>query len=330
MRRRPSAHPRRPRAHTGRQPDARRSVRRPVHRRRRLRHAVRPSRRGARLGRGRGRLGRPRVPARRDGPRRLAAWRLPARSALPARLGAAGAARLRRGAAARRPGGGPRRRDRRRAGHRRSAPTSRPARCCPCSPTARRCASCPSSPTARTPTSSSGSTTPPRPQADRINELAHARGESWIARYGGLISSEWEFAKGLQLLEEDPEVYDRMDHFVEAADWIVWQLTGRYVRNACTAGYKGIYQDGHYPDREFLAALEPRLRGLRRRQGRARDRSARRRRGHADRRGRGVDRPAGGHRRSRSATSTRTSPLPRRGRPSRARWSRSWAPRRAT
>ena len=41
-------------------------------------------------------------------------------------------------------------------------------------------------------------------QADRINELAHARGESWIGRYGGLISSEWEFAKGLQLLEEDP------------------------------------------------------------------------------------------------------------------------------
>ena len=35
------------------------------------------------------------------------------------------------------------------------------------------------------------------------------RGEPWLPRYGGLISSEWEFAKGLQLLEEDPEVYDR-------------------------------------------------------------------------------------------------------------------------
>jgi len=94
-------------------------------------------------------------------------------------------------------------------------------------------------------------------QADRINELAHGRGESWIARYGGLISSEWEFAKGLQLLEEDPELYGRADLFVEAADWIVWQLTGRYVRNACTAGYKGIYQDGRYPDRDFLSALNP-------------------------------------------------------------------------
>ncbi|MFD1506443.1 ribulokinase [Georgenia yuyongxinii] len=101
-----------------------------------------------------------------------------------------------------------------------------------------------------------------QPQADRINELAHRRGESWIKRYGGLISSEWEFAKGLQLLEEDPEVYDAMAHWVEAADWIVWQLTGTYVRNACTAGYKGIYQDGAYPAEDFLAELNPHFAGF--------------------------------------------------------------------
>lgn len=94
-------------------------------------------------------------------------------------------------------------------------------------------------------------------QADRINRLAAERGEDWLPRYGGLISSEWEFAKGLQLLEEDPEAYAAMDHWVEAADWIVWQLCGRYVRNACTAGYKGIYQDGRYPSADFLAALNP-------------------------------------------------------------------------
>ncbi|CAN5391255.1 ribulokinase [soil metagenome] len=96
-----------------------------------------------------------------------------------------------------------------------------------------------------------------QPQADRINELARDRNESWLPRYGGFISSEWEFAKGLQLLEEDPELYARMDHWVEAADWIVWQLSGRYLRNACTAGYKGIFQDGAYPSREFLGALNP-------------------------------------------------------------------------
>ena len=99
-------------------------------------------------------------------------------------------------------------------------------------------------------------------QADRINAVARERGESWLPRYGGFISSEWEYAKALQLLEEDPEVYERMDHWVEAADWIIWQLCGEYVRNACTAGYKGILQDGSYPSREFEAALNPNFAGF--------------------------------------------------------------------
>ena len=94
-----------------------------------------------------------------------------------------------------------------------------------------------------------------QPQADRINELAAASGEPWLARYGGRISSEWEFAKALQVLEEDPDVYAAMDRFVEAADWIVWQLCGVECRNACTAGYKGILQDGRYPDDAYLSAL---------------------------------------------------------------------------
>jgi L-ribulokinase len=96
-----------------------------------------------------------------------------------------------------------------------------------------------------------------QPHADRINTLAAERGEPWLGRYGGRISSEWEFAKGLQLLEEDPDIYRRTAHWIEAADWIVWQLCGVYVRNACTAGYKAIFQDGAYPAREFLAALNP-------------------------------------------------------------------------
>lgn len=98
--------------------------------------------------------------------------------------------------------------------------------------------------------------------ADRINAAAHARGESWISRYGGRISSEWEYAKGLQLLEEDPELYARTERWIEAADWIVWQLTGTETRNACTAGYKGIYQDGARPSEDFLAALNPDFTGF--------------------------------------------------------------------
>jgi L-ribulokinase len=96
-----------------------------------------------------------------------------------------------------------------------------------------------------------------QPHADRINELARGRGEDWLPRYGGLISSEWEFAKALQLFEEDRLVYDRMERWVEAADWIVWQLCGQYLRNACTAGYKGILQDGRYPSADFLEQLAP-------------------------------------------------------------------------
>jgi len=101
-----------------------------------------------------------------------------------------------------------------------------------------------------------------QPHADRINALAEQRGEWWLPRYGGRISSEWEFAKGLQLLEEDPEIYARMDRWVEASDWIVWRLCGTYLRNACATGYKAIYQDGRYPSREFLAALDPDFAGF--------------------------------------------------------------------
>ena len=98
-----------------------------------------------------------------------------------------------------------------------------------------------------------------QPQADRINTLAHQRSEPWIGRYGGKISAEWEYAKGLQLLEEDPELYARTERWIEAADWITWQLCGVETRNACTAGYKGILQDDARPSESFLAALNPRF-----------------------------------------------------------------------
>lgn len=99
-------------------------------------------------------------------------------------------------------------------------------------------------------------------QADRITDLAQQRKEPWLARYGGRISAEWEFAKALQLLEEAPDVYASTARWIEAADWIVWQLCGVETRNACTAGYKGIYQDGTYPSREYLTALNPAFAGF--------------------------------------------------------------------
>ncbi|MBI3119300.1 MAG: ribulokinase [Candidatus Hydrogenedentes bacterium] len=97
-----------------------------------------------------------------------------------------------------------------------------------------------------------------QPQADRLNELARKRGEDFLARYGGKVSSEWLFPKILQVLEEAPEVYDAADQFIEAGDWIVLQLTGALVRNACAAGYKAMWDEG-YPSNAFLKALHPRL-----------------------------------------------------------------------
>lgn len=99
-----------------------------------------------------------------------------------------------------------------------------------------------------------------QPEADRINEVALASGEPWLARYGGRTSSEWFFAKALQILDEAPEVYAAADRLIEAADWTVWQLTGVETRNSCTAGYKALWsaRDG-FPDARFFAALDPRL-----------------------------------------------------------------------
>ena len=102
-----------------------------------------------------------------------------------------------------------------------------------------------------------------QPQADRVNQLAAAREEPWLARYGGKISSEWLIPKALQMLEEAPEVYGAADTLVEGADWIVWQLTGNLVRNTCAAGYKATWHKGDgYPSIEFLSALHSDLAGL--------------------------------------------------------------------
>jgi len=96
-----------------------------------------------------------------------------------------------------------------------------------------------------------------QPQADTINRVARERGETWLERYGGKYSSEWFFSKALQILEEAPDVYAASDRMLEAADWVIWQLTGKEARNACTAGYKAMVQAGDYPSKDFFAALHP-------------------------------------------------------------------------
>jgi len=99
-----------------------------------------------------------------------------------------------------------------------------------------------------------------QPQADHINALAAARHESFLRNYGGRTSSEWLFAKVLQVLEEDPAVFEASAGWVEAGDWVASQLTGTLVRNACAAGYKGFWnKTGGFPSAEFLQELHPDL-----------------------------------------------------------------------
>jgi len=100
-------------------------------------------------------------------------------------------------------------------------------------------------------------------EANEINRIAVERGEKWLPRYGGKISSEWMMAKVWQILNEAPEIYEAADQFLEATDWVISQMTGNIVRNSCTAGYKAIWHkaDG-YPDKEFFKALDPRLENL--------------------------------------------------------------------
>ena len=64
-------------------------------------------------------------------------------------------------------------------------------------------------------------------------------GESWLDRYGGKISSEWFFSKTLQILDEAPEIYAAADRLLEAADWVVWQLTRRGDAQLVHGGLQG-------------------------------------------------------------------------------------------
>ncbi len=101
-------------------------------------------------------------------------------------------------------------------------------------------------------------------QTDRINELARARKEYFLDQYGGAVGLEWFFPKILETLELAPEVYQATEVWVEAGDWLVWQLVGcmpeEMARSTCQAGYKGMWtaRDG-FPSKPFLRSLHPDL-----------------------------------------------------------------------
>ncbi|MGI6189136.1 MAG: ribulokinase [Clostridiales bacterium] len=97
-------------------------------------------------------------------------------------------------------------------------------------------------------------------EANRLNRIAVERDEEFLPRFGGKISSEWLFPKIWQTLNEAPDIYQRTAKFIEAADWIVLQLTGQEKRNSCAAGYKALWHKRKgYPSSDFFKALDPRL-----------------------------------------------------------------------
>jgi L-ribulokinase len=102
-----------------------------------------------------------------------------------------------------------------------------------------------------------------QPEANLLNKIAEEHGYDFLQRYGGKISSEWFFPKAMQILDEAPEVYAAADRLMEAADWVIWQLTGEEKRNSCTAGYKAMWSKREgYPPKEFFKLLDPRLENI--------------------------------------------------------------------
>jgi L-ribulokinase len=106
-------------------------------------------------------------------------------------------------------------------------------------------------------------------QMRRINDVARERREPWLSRYGGTIGLEWFFPKVLETLNAAPKVYDAAQVWLEAGDWIVWQLTtgpfprciaADLPRSTCQAGYKAMWnREGGYPSRDYFAAVHPGL-----------------------------------------------------------------------
>lgn len=99
-------------------------------------------------------------------------------------------------------------------------------------------------------------------EAEHIVEVARKRGENWLGRYGGFLSSEMGLPKALETFNNAPDVYEATDVFCTAVDWIIWWLTGELRYSAANAGYKFNWQDNAYPSQEFLREVAPGFEGL--------------------------------------------------------------------
>ena len=109
-------------------------------------------------------------------------------------------------------------------------------------------------------------------EAAEITDLARRTRPQYLAKCGGVYSSEWFFSKILHCLRTSPEVFDASWIWVECADWIPAMLTGTQAPEnlrigICAAGHKAMFhQDwGGYPDADFLSQLDLKLGEMRQR-----------------------------------------------------------------
>jgi L-ribulokinase len=107
-------------------------------------------------------------------------------------------------------------------------------------------------------------------EAAAITETAARMRPQYLAKCGGIYSSEWWWSKIWRCLKVDPAVFAAAHSWVEHCDWLPAVLTGntrpdRIKRGICSAGHKAMYASewGGLPDTEFLAALDPALAELR-------------------------------------------------------------------
>ncbi|MEM9018269.1 MAG: ribulokinase, partial [Verrucomicrobiota bacterium] len=107
-------------------------------------------------------------------------------------------------------------------------------------------------------------------EAGRITEAAGKTNPEYLAKCGGIYSSEWWWSKIWRCLRIDPEVFEAAYSWVEHCDWLPAVLTGneapaKIKRGVCAAGHKAMYAEdwGGLPSKEFLTSLDPRLADLR-------------------------------------------------------------------
>ncbi|MBS3821553.1 MAG: ribulokinase, partial [Phycisphaerae bacterium] len=107
-------------------------------------------------------------------------------------------------------------------------------------------------------------------EAEEITDLARKMRPQYLAKCGGVYSSEWFWSKLLHCRRTAPKVFDAAYTWVECADWIPAMLTGTEAPETlaigvCPAGHKAMYNKawGGYPDEKFLIRLDAKLGDLR-------------------------------------------------------------------